>query len=189
MKHLFLLSFIVALITSCDSDKFSEKEKQVYIVKGKEIGKATLKKLGSNLMYHIKTGGTKEAIPFCNVKADILTTEIADKYKVSIKRTSHKIRSKKNKPNQEEEAIIKHYLSLVTKGEKLKPIVKKEKDNKVHFYAPIIAEGKCLMCHGVVGEQITSKTDSILKVLYPNDKATGFKVGNLRGVLAVTFNE
>lgn len=189
MKYILLFSLIIGSITSCNSDELSKKEKQEYIVKGKEIGKTTLKKLGSNLMHHMKKGGTQEAIPFCNLKANSLTKEIADKYKVSIKRTSHKIRNEENKPNEEEEVIIKQYLSLIAKGEKLKPVVEKDKEGKIHFYAPIKLEAKCLMCHGVVGEQVAPKTDSILKVLYSKDKATGFKVGDLRGIVNITFNE
>ncbi len=189
MKYLFLLSFIVIFVTSCSSDKLSLKEKQAYIAKGKEIGKATVKKLGSKLMEKMKAGGPQQAIPFCNVKAMSLTEEMANKYHVSIKRTSHKIRNEKNKPTEVEKVIIEHYLTTISKGEKLKPIVKKDVAGKVHFYAPIKLEGKCLACHGVVGEQVTSKTDSILKALYPNDKATGFKIGDLRGIVNITFNE
>ena len=189
MKYLFLLGFIAVLITSCSSNELSQKEKQAYIVKGKEIGKATVKKLGSNLMKNMKAGGPQQAIPFCNVKAGSLTQEMADKYNVSIKRTSHRIRNKKNTPTEAENVILKQYLASVTKGEKLKPLVKKDTAGKVHFYAPIKLEGKCLACHGVVGEQVTSKTDSILKALYPNDKATGFKIGDLRGIVNITFSE
>lgn len=188
MKYLFLF-LITIFITSCSSDKLSEKEKQTYIAKGKEIGKATVKKLGSNLMENMKKGGPQQAIPFCNAKANPLTKEMADKYNVSIKRTSHKIRNENNNPNEIEENIIKQYLESITKGEKLKPIIEKDKNGKVHFYAPIKLEGKCLACHGVIGKQISSKTDSILKVLYPNDKATGFKIGDLRGIVNITFNE
>jgi len=189
MKYLFLFSFISVFITSCNSDKLSKKEKQTYIAKGKEIGKATVKKLGSNLMKHMKEGGPQQAIPFCNIKASTLTKEMADKYHVSIKRTSHKIRNKKNTPTEAENAIIKQYLASVTKEEKLKPIVKKDASGKVHFYAPIKLEGKCLACHGTVEKQVSLKTDSILKVLYPNDKATGFKIGDFRGIVNITFNE
>lgn len=188
MKYLFLF-LITIFITSCTSDKLSEKEKQTYITKGKEIGEATVKKLGSNLMEHMKKGGPQQAIPFCNVKANPLTMEIANKYNVSIKRTSHKIRNENNNPNETEETIIKQYLESITKGGKLKPIVEKGKNGKVHFYAPIKLEGKCLACHGTVGKEVTKKTDSILKILYPNDKAIDFKIGDLRGMINITFNK
>jgi hypothetical protein len=112
---------------------------------------------------------------------------MAKKYNVSIKRTSHKIRNDDNKPNETEKTIIKQYLTSISNNEKLKPIISKDNTGKLHFYAPIKLESKCLACHGTVGQEVTMKTDSILKILYPNDKATGFKAGDLRGIVNITF--
>ena len=156
------------------------------MAKGKEIGGATVKKLGGNLMKHMKKGGPKAAIPFCNSNASPLTKEIASKYNVSIKRTSHKLRNEGNKPNTDEMKILTSYLAQIKKGEKLKPIVEKDTNGKIHFYAPMKLDKKCLACHGDIKN---TPTDSIIKSLYPNDKAIGFKPGDFRGILSVTFNE
>jgi len=186
MKNLLIIIIAVFSFVSCKKEAgLSTEEKKQYIVKGKKIGKATLQKLGSNLMIQMKAGGTKQAIPFCNVAANPLTKEISDKYNVSIKRTSHKIRNEENKPNNDEQTILNTYLAQIEKGEKLKPMVKKDKNGKVHFYAPIKLEAKCLSCHGDIKN---TATDSIIKSFYPNDKAIGFKNGDFRGVLNVTFN-
>lgn len=185
---LALLSFIFILFSSCHKE-FSDKEKNEYHKAGKEIAKATVKKLGSNLMKHMKEGGPQQAIPFCNSAANPLTNEVAKKYNVSIKRTSLKIRNEKNNPTKAEETILKQYLTLISDKKELKPIVSKDKEGKVHFYAPIKLEAKCLACHGTVGKEVSVKTDSILKALYPQDKATGFKTGDLRGIISIAFNK
>ena len=65
--------------------------------------------------------------------------------------------------------------------------MQKENDGKVHYYAPIRLQKKCVACHGISKKQISKKTDSILKSLYPNDKATGFKENDLRGIWSITF--
>jgi len=183
-----LLSIITVLFLSCQKD-LTDKEKGEYISKGKEIAQTTVKKLGSNLMEHMKEGGPQQAIPFCNAAANTLTEEMAKKYSVSIKRTSLKIRNEKNKPNEAEETILKQYLASISNNEELKPIVSKDKAGKVHFYIPIKLEAKCLACHGTIGKEVTVKTDSILKTLYPNDKAIGFNVGDLRGIWSLTFTK
>ncbi len=184
-----LISVIaISLLLSCSQNSLSDKEIKEYTLKGKEIGKTTVKKLGSNLMKNMKEGGPSQAIPFCNVAVNPLTEGVAKEYNVSIKRTSHKIRNEKNNPNEKEEEILNQYLASLSKGEKLKPIVSKGKDGKVHFYAPMKLEGKCMACHGTVGKEVTVKTDSLIKSLYPNDKATGFNVGDLRGIVNITFN-
>ena len=190
MKYILILSISILLFSSCTKeDKLSDVEIKEYITKGKEIGQTTVELLGKNLMKHMKEGGPAQAIPFCNAKADPLTKSVAEKYGVSIKRTSHKIRGKENAPNEVELAIIKKYLTSMNNGEKLKPTIQKDEVGKVHFYSPIKVEKKCMSCHGVVGKEVTQKTDSILKVLYPNDQATGFKIGDLRGIVNITFEE
>ena len=186
-KIVSLLGIIIILFSSCQKE-LTEKEKSNYIIKGKEIAQMTVKNLGGNLIKHMKEGGPQQAIPFCNTAAQPLTEEVARKYNVLIKRTSHKIRNENNKPTKAEETILKQYLTLISNNNKeLKPIVSKDKEGKVHFYAPIKLEAKCLACHGTIGKEVTTKTDSILKALYPNDKATGFKTGDLRGIVSITF--
>lgn len=189
MKKLIIVLISISLFTSCrKEEKLSEKEIAKYIAKGKEIGKATVQKLGSNLMQHMKSGGTKEAIPFCNTNASELTNEIAKKYNVSIKRTSHKIRNEKNSPNTNEKRVLEQYLAQINKGEQLKPKVVKENDGKVHFYAPMKLKAKCLTCHGTVGKEVSKETDNLIKSLYPNDDAMGFKENSFRGIVNITFN-
>ena len=188
MKNIVsIVSIIAIFLSSCQTD-LTNKEKEKYLIKGKEIAQATVKKLGSNLMKNMKEGGTQQAIPFCNTAASPLTQEMAKKYNVTIKRTSLKIRNENNSPNEVEETILNQFATTISNNEKLKPIISKDKVGKVHFYAPIKIEAKCLACHGTVGKEVTIKTDSIIKALYPNDKATGFKVGDLRGMVNITFN-
>lgn len=191
MKQITIFLISILLLVSCKKEEkgLTKEQTASYISKGKEIGQATVKLLGSNLMKHMKSGGPKEAIPFCNTNASKLTNEIASKYNVSIKRTSHKLRSDKNAPNKDEKAVLESYLAKIKKGEALKPQVKKEDDGKVHFYAPMKLQAKCLACHGTVGQQVSKATDSIIKKLYPNDKATGFKDGEFRGIVNITFNK
>jgi len=186
IKIISFLGFIAIFFSSCQKD-LTDQQKEEYVIKGKEIAQATVKNLGSNLMKHMKEGGPEQAIPFCNTTANSLTEEVAKKYNVSIKRTSLKIRNENNKPNKDEEEILNQYLASLSKGESLKPIISKDKTGKVHFYAPMKLEAKCLACHGTVGKKVSVKTDSIIKSLYPNDKATGFKVDDLRGIVNITF--
>ena len=180
-----ILSLIaLTLLLSCSNVSLSNEEIKKYTSKGKEIGQLTMKKLGGNLMQQMKLGGVQQAIPFCNASANPLTEELSKKHNATIKRTSHKLRNANNKPTKVEDNILKQYIATIEKGEKLKPIVSKDNDGKIHFYAPIKMQKKCLVCHGTVSKQ----TDSIIKLIYPSDKAIGFKESDLRGLMSVTFN-
>ena len=186
MKVLNVCIVILLLSSSCQKS-LTEKDKKEYIVKGKEIAQASAEHLGGRLTKYMKEGGIVRAVPFCNTMAMPLTKEMSEKYNVSIKRTSDKLRNEKNKPTVEETGILNKYKDLLKANEQLEQLVELDKSGKPHFYAPIILQKKCLACHGEIGENVTVKTDSIIKSYYPNDMATGFKEGDLRGIWSITF--
>jgi hypothetical protein len=45
-----------------------------------------------------------------------------------------------------------------------------------------------LNCHGVIGKNIDSTVYKTIKDFYPNDAATGYKLGDLRGMWSIKFN-
>jgi len=186
-KNVLILVTILSFF-SCNSE-FSEKEKQQYSNKGKEIAEATFNALSYELMAQMKEGGPAQAIPFCNVEAVPLAKEISEKYNVAIKRTSDQLRSCENEPSEREIDIIINYKNLIAESKELKPIVEIDAINKKHFYAPIIIKANCLVCHGKLNETMTVKTDSIIKSLYQFDIATGYVEGDLRGVWSIAFND
>ena len=186
MKN-YSLFFVFLLILSSCSNKLSEEQIAKYKTEGKEIAMATAKKMGSNLTEKMKNGGVKEAVPFCNTMAYPLTEEMSKKYKVEIRRTSDKLRNDKNKPNDEEKKIIDLYKNDLAANKALKPVVKIDASGNPHFYGPIILQKKCLACHGSVGDEVSVKTDSLIRSYYPNDKAVGFKEGDLRGIWSIAF--
>jgi len=165
----------------------SEQEKKELIVKGQEIAQATGGHLSSQLTKYMKEGGVVKAVPFCNTMAMSLTDEMSTKYSVSLKRTSLKVRNKKNNPDDEEIRVLNEYKDLLNANKKLIPIVELDRSGNPHFYAPILLQQKCLVCHGEIGNNVSTKTDSIVKSYYPDDMATGFKDGDLRGIWSITF--
>ncbi len=50
------------------------------------------------------------------------------------------------------------------------------------YSAPIYVEKACLACHGA-----KDKRPAFIVKKYPEDKAYGFKEGDLRGIISVTF--
>lgn len=183
-----LINLCVAsfLFLSCQVG-ITNKEKNQYTIKGKEIAQATANHLGGQLVEVMNEGGVEQAVPFCNLMATHLTNEMSEKYNATIKRTSLQLRNENNKPNDEETKILLQYKNLIDTNKQPMPIVEIDKSGNPHFYAPILLQQKCLICHGVIGENVTYKTDSIIKSIYSNDIATGFKEGDLRGIWSITF--
>lgn len=176
------------LLTACSSN-FSEEEKEAYKKKGVEISKASFNELSSQLMAQMKEGGPVKAIPFCKLEAKGILQELSEKYDAQVKRSSDLLRSCKIEPTERELEVIYAYKDSLSKNKDLKPIVEIDTDQKKHFYAPIIVQAKCLVCHGEVNKTMAVSTDSIIKSYYPFDIATGYKEGDVRGVWSITFNK
>ena len=186
MLKYFLISGLLLSIMACNTS-ISLKEKQEYLKKGKQITQATFKELSGNLMQQMKLGGPSQAVPFCNLQALPITNQISKKFNVTIKRTSDKLRNPKNSPNKREKAIIKQYQILLEKDKELIPIVEVGSDNMKHYYAPIKLNTKCLACHGELRKNLSVKTDSLIKSLYPNDIAINYEKGDFRGIWSIEF--
>jgi len=185
MKNL-LIAMVFMALAAC-GNSITDKQKQEYATKGNEISQATFKALSEKLTEQMKLGGPAQAIPFCNVEALPLTQQLSDQYDVTIKRTSDKLRNPTNKPSLRELEIINNYHKLISEKKEIMPIVEVDNNNNKHYYAPILLKANCLACHGKVDEFVTVKTDSIIKLLYPNDKAIGYNEGDLRGIWSITF--
>lgn len=185
MRNLLILLVFMAMV-SCDNS-LSDKEKQESANKGNEISQATFKALSEKLTEQMKLGGPAQAIPFCNVEAIPLTQKLSEENNATIKRTSDKLRNQENNPTKRELEIINNYHKLISEKKEITPIVEVDNNNNKHYYAPIILKANCLACHGKVDEFVTVKTDSIIKSLYPNDKAIGYNEGDLRGIWSITF--
>lgn len=139
--------------------------------------------LGSQLKQKIAEGGPENALEFCNINAIPLTDSISKKYNVSIKRVSDQYRNPDNAANPSELAVITTYKAMLAAGKMPEGLLK---DN--HYYAPIVTNAMCLQCHGTPGKELAEKTHQKIKSLYPDDKATGYGVDELRGIFSIALN-
>jgi copper chaperone CopZ len=62
-------------------------------------------------------------------------------------------------------------------------------DGTVKFYAPITTNSMCLQCHGSPEKDIESKVLTALTNLYPEDKAIGYDVNEVRGIWSITYKQ
>jgi hypothetical protein len=64
--------------------------------------------------------------------------------------------------------------------------LKNSSDGRDAYYKPIVINNEaCLKCHG--GLDVNSPLAKAIKTTYPEDKAIGYKMGDLRGMVVVTF--
>jgi hypothetical protein len=151
---------------------------------GKRITAEAFALLSKNLAEAIAKDGVPGAIGFCSEKALPLTASVD----ANLRRVSHKARNPKNKADATELEILNAYRAAMKAGKAPEPQFRKHADGSETFFAPIVlANPLCLKCHGTPGTDIDAQTLAALRRLYPQDEATGFKLGELRGLWRVDF--
>jgi cytochrome c553 len=155
---------------------------------GRDIAMQTKLALGKNLMHAINTKGTAGALEFCSEKAFVLTDSMSKLLDAKIRRVSDKNRSPLNAASGNELIYIRDAKASLAKGEPVKPKMEEQAGKHVGYY-PIITEAMCLQCHGKPGTDLSETTIAKLRQLYPNDKATGYGLNELRGIWVIEMKK
>lgn len=162
---------------------------QAVVPRGKAIAAETFDLLSANLQTAMQSGGISNALPFCSLAASPLTAGLAEKHGVTLKRVTHKARNPDGKANEAELAVLKSFTSYLAASTNPPPsFVTNLVTGQATFFAPIvIAKELCLKCHGEPGKDISAENLAVIKKHYPQDEATGFKLGQLRGAWRIDF--
>ena len=196
MKNLILLMMLVAFFgcqpqtseTSQSQASEAEISQEEYMKMGKDIAAQTFSVLSGQLQAAMKEGGVAQAIKHCNLAAMPLVDSLSKVHQADIRRTSFKIRNSQNAPNNDEQVVLEAFTQSAAEGKDLVPLVKATQEGNMAFYAPIKVNDMCLKCHGVDGESLDSEGYALIRELYPEDEATGYQAGDLRGIWSITFN-
>jgi hypothetical protein len=178
-----ILFIICALLTSftihaTDDQQLTTETRGAIKALGAEL-KATLQS-------SMKSEGPIKAISVCNTKAPKLAQKVSSEKGMEVGRTALKTRNKLNAPDPWELAVLEQFEHRKAEGEAVNTIeyseITEHNGNKVFRYMKAIpTDDVCLMCHG---EQIPQNLSVELNKLYPNDQATGFKKGDIRGAFS-----
>lgn len=124
--------------------------------------------------------GPVEAISACRVRAP----EIADALSrdgVRMGRASHRLRNPANAPPDWVAPVLDRYLADASSREPRSVALPGGREG---YVAPIVTQPMCLTCHG---EDLAPGVAAKLDALYPEDRAVGFRPGDLRGVFWVEY--
>ena len=156
-----------------------------YLNQGKAVAQATFEALSSELKARMQAGGPVAAVEYCQLAAYPLTDSMAQTHEAVIRRTSHRYRNPANAPTSAESATMDAYLSMKDNGSELQPQIYALGTDSVQFFAPIVTKPLCLTCHGIEGETLNPELAAHIRSLYPEDQATGFGEGDLRGIWSI----
>ena len=181
MSKLFIILISTILIFSCSENI----EKQL------DTSRSAIQQLGSQLKDTLKTSlkskGPVESISVCNIEAENIALNVSDKNDLIVGRTSLKVRSPSNVPDAWEQEKLLYLEQQKRSGVDIKTLEVYETTNEngekwFRYMKAIPTSEVCLICHG---ESIAPAIKQKLQQLYPNDQASGYSAGDLRGAFTV----
>jgi hypothetical protein len=196
--HFKITIVLFIFLVSCgnvqeNTDNNTESEpvsrETIYMEKGKEIAANTGIILRNRVSRAIDEQGIIKAVQYCSIEAENISDSLSAVYNARIKRISDKPRNPDNAASEYELQLMNDFRNLMASGGEFSPALFEE-ENRMTFYAPItINTPLCLNCHGERGTDIRPEAFITIQLLYPKDKATGYKMGDLRGLWKIVFED
>jgi hypothetical protein len=188
-RKLFLaLSVIIICLTGCTKDK-TETVTEVQLSQMRSTAMEFMKELKGILIKEIQQGGIKNAVSVCSDTAQLLTNDYGLQRGVFVRRVSFNNRNESNFPDEYEKHILNKF-QVMQNGGKLTEtsenieIMIEDESKFLRYMKPIFIQAECLNCHGSETD-MQEETRELLAEKYPGDKATGYKLGDLRGAVSL----
>jgi hypothetical protein len=144
-------------------------------------------KLKAELTGAIKADGPVKAIGVCNTAAPAIAAEVSTEG-WTVKRTSLKLRNAKAQPDAWEKQTLEDFEAEKAKGADPAKLERAEIADvngvpTFRYMKAIPAGEPCLACHG---DSVSAEVKAKLAELYAEDKATGYKAGDIRGAFTLS---
>ena len=168
----------------------ANERRAVALERGKQIASEAMKKLSGRLASALESGGVSNALSACSVEALPLTRAVAQSNEVVLRRVTHRPRNPTNRADEVELKILEAFRRQLETAEasSVAPVAVSGPGVAATFYAPIVLNNPlCLNCHGQPGTDIRPANLAVIERLYPDDEATGFRLGDLRGMWRIDF--
>ena len=178
-RTLFTLALAMILLPDLGCQGTPDTVSEAEMDRARETLVPFKEELVDALMGTLQDSSPEEAIHVCRDKAP----EIAARLSVDgvrMGRTSHKTRNPANAPEPWVEPLLAAYLEEPTNTKPRAVIVD---DSTYGYVEPIYVMPFCLSCHG---PSVEPELQATIESLYPEDRATGFKANDLRGLFWVT---
>lgn len=182
--HLFgaTMSMLALAAPIAQANSAVDDQLQEYRQAAKQFG-MTLK---GELQAAMKSGGPMAAVEVCHERAPEIAADLSKQSGFTLRRTSLKPRA--TEPTSWETAVLLDFEQQREAGTSPADMqwheVVETDDGKELRYMKAIGTGDvCLTCHG---ENVDPDLLAKIEKLYPEDRATGFEKGDIRGAFSIT---
>jgi len=160
----------------------------------REIGDRAASALFGQLMGRLTAVTAEEglaaAVAVCRSEAPQIAARVASEFAgegvVEVRRIGVRTRNPNHAPDEDDQKALE---TLESQREPFFKIARSATDSpELRYYRPIPTAVSCLACHGPQ-DAIAPEIAASIAAHYPNDAATGFAEGDLRGAIVISFSD
>jgi hypothetical protein len=164
-------------------------QEPAWVGEARKVAGSVPPKLLAVLTEEIGNNGPEGAILVCRDKAPQLAKAASDETGWSVRRVSLRNRNPRAVPDGWERAALEDFDRRAAAGESATTLEKAEivtegGKQSYRYMRALPTQSLCLNCHGSP-EQLTPAVMEKLKALYPDDKAVGYRPGDIRGAMTI----
>ena len=181
-----VLSLMVGRVSHSQQSHQDSQFEQA-LLEARQLSKELAEKVRGLLLQEIERGGFENAARVCSELAQEITQQFNKRTRYYARRVSLRYRNPKNIPDDYEQRKLEEF-DFLNREKRLEneymEVVKEGSQEYLRYMKPLVAIPLCLVCHGPK-ENIPSEIKAILTEKYPDDRATGFLSGDVRGTISV----
>jgi len=169
------LGFIIALALAAGVVQAQNSE----LARGAELLAPFKRDLQEALLQGLAEGPA-QAIGACHVRAPEVASALSSDG-IIVGRSSHRLRNPTNASPKWVAPVLEAYTS--SSGDR-EPRVVPLPNDRLGYVEPILLKPLCLTCHG---ESLAPDVAARINELYPEDRAVGYEIDDLRGVFWIEY--
>ncbi len=183
-------AFLLTASTVFAADK-TDTEHAQYLEESRKTAQEFMQTLGGALKKQLELAGAESAINVCKEIAPALARDYSIDGR-EVKRVSLKNRNPvQGIPDDWEQNVLTGFDLGQQQGKPLADMevatVRDEADGRWFRYMKVIpTQPMCLQCHGQSAD-ISEGVRALLAKEYPNDKAVGYRAGQVRGAISIKY--
>jgi Protein of unknown function (DUF3365) len=156
--------------------------------KARAVTIAYAERLKHHIVKALKAEGPLGAIAACNTLAPELSEKLTEESSFEVFRTASKVRNPDNAADAWEQEVLDKFAAEIARGvdpsklEHYEKTITKEGQKFFRYMRPIVTGEVCLTCHG---PDVKSDVKAEIAKFYPDDKALGYRIGEMRGAFSL----
>jgi hypothetical protein len=182
-------SALVVLIAGLHIPCHADENVPDWLTKSRALTQQLGTELKGELAAALGKSGPTGAIDVCRVRAPEIAAKLSRESGAKVSRTALKVRNPANAPDELQRAVLEQFAADLAAGRVEQPLEAAVEINRGgaierRYMRAIPTDALCLTCHGT---HLAPDVAAAIAKAYPDDQATGFETGQLRGAFSVIW--